>query len=308
MTLASEPSEPQRRRFEHVLVATDFSAGAVQALERAGRLPLANGARFSIVHVLPDGLPQATRARVEQDAHRQLERAAATLSKACMSSGREDVAIASALCCAKAAFLEIIRHAKSVGVDLVVLGRHGRRPVKDMFIGSTAERVIRTDDFPVLVVSRKAVHPYRRPLLAVDLEDTSQSMIELALRILGPEAAAAAVVHAYAVPFEGFISPYVPPGEMTEFRQEYRDVAVKSLARLLSRLGDAGMRWETAILQGDPRSVILTEAQRWQADLLVVGTHGRTGLAHALLGSVAEWVMQAAPCDLLIARSAQVSL
>jgi len=69
------------------------------------------------------------------------------------------------------AFVEIIRRSRSLGAELIVIGRHGRRPVRDMFIGTTAERVIRKGDVPVLVVNRKPRSPYRRPLIATDLED-----------------------------------------------------------------------------------------------------------------------------------------
>jgi nucleotide-binding universal stress UspA family protein len=115
------------------------------------------------------------------------------------------------------------------------------------------------------------------------------------------------MVHAYHVPFEGFITPAAAPGDMTELRKEYRRKAASGLARLQASLGALGVRWQTSILRGDPRTVILAEAVRRRIDLLAVGTHGRQGLSHALIGSVAEWVIQAATCDVLVARSARVS-
>lgn len=292
--------------FEHIFVATDFSAGAAQAIARAGRLPLAEGGKVTITHVLSDRIPKKARADAEKLARRHLEQASKSLRKAAAALGRRDINVLSELCEGQP-YVELIRHARSVGADLIVIGRHGRRPVRDMFIGSTAERVIRAGDLPVLVVSRKASRSYRRPLLAVDLEDTCRSVVTVALRALGPEVTNATMVHAYHVPFEGFITPGASPGDMTDLRKEYRQMAVSGLAKLQASLSPLGVQWQTVTVRGDPRTAMLAEAVRRRADLIAVGTHGRSGIAHALIGSVAEWVIQTAACDVLVARPARVS-
>lgn len=292
--------------FEHVVVATDFSAGAGQAIARVGRLPLAARGKVTVVHVLSDRIPKKARADADKLARRQLEHATKSLSKAAAALGRRDIKVSSELCQGQP-YVEIIRHARSVAADLIVIGRHGRRPVRDMFIGSTAERVIRAGDLPVLVVNRKAGRSYRRPMLAADLEDTCRSLVTVALRALGPEVTSGTMVHAYRVPFDGFITPGASPGDMTELRKEYRQMAVSGLAKFQASLGALGVRWQTVIVRGDPRAAIVAEAVQRRTDLLAVGTHGRSGIAHALLGSVAEWVIQAAACDVLVARPARVS-
>lgn len=292
--------------FESVFVATDFSAGAGEALARVRLLPVARGGRITVVHVLPDGFPKKGRLSAEHIAKRHLEQVTKGLRKAVGDRGRKDVRVASEVCQGQA-YVEIVRRARSVGAELIVLGRHGRRPVRDMFIGSTAERVIRAAALPVLVVSRKARRGYRRPVIAVDLGDTCRAVVGTALRIVEPDVASATMVHAYHVPFEGFMTPTVAPGDMTELRKEYRQTATAGLARLQASLEDLGIQWQTTLVRGDPRTAILTEALRRRADLLAVGTHGRTGISHALLGSVAEWVIQAATCDVLVARPTRVS-
>jgi nucleotide-binding universal stress UspA family protein len=307
----NETEDPRSRTtrpapFEHVFVATDFSPGGARAAARAGRLPLAKRGKITIVHVLADRAPQKARASAEKVAGRQLEEVTTSLSAAAAALSRRDIKVTSDLRRGEP-YVEIIRHARSVGADLVVLGRHGRRRVRDMFIGSTAERVIRAGDLPVLVVSRKASNRYRRPVLAVDLEDTCRSVVTVALRILGPEVTSAIMVHAYHVPFEGLITPGVSPGEMTDLRKEYKQAAMSGLARLQASIGDLGVRWRTTVVRGDPRTAILAESIRRRADILAVGTHGRSGISHALLGSVAEWVIQAAACDVLVGRPARVS-
>lgn len=89
---------------------------------------------------------------------------------------------------------------------------------------------------------------------------------------------------------------------MSKLRKEYKHTAATQLTTLQSSLNDFGVQWETAVVRGDPRLKILNEANRRQADLLAVGTHGRSGLSHAMLGSVAEWVIRPAECDVLVAQ------
>jgi nucleotide-binding universal stress UspA family protein len=110
------------------------------------------------------------------------------------------------------------------------------------------------------------------------------------------------LVHAYHVPFEGFVTPAASPSETTDLRKEYRAAAASRVAKLQQSLADHGVACEAAVVRGDPRTVIVNEVARRRADLLVVGTHRRSGIARALIGSVAEWVIQAAASDVLVAR------
>jgi nucleotide-binding universal stress UspA family protein len=143
---------------------------------------MAERGKITVVHVLSDGIPEKARAGAEEVARRSLEQATRIL-KTATALAQRSIRITPELCYGKP-YVEIIRHARSVAADLVVVGRHRRRPVRDMFIGSTAERVIRAGDLPVLVVSRRASRPYRRPILAVDLADTSRAVVTVALRAL----------------------------------------------------------------------------------------------------------------------------
>ena len=308
MTERKESLLPTRRPppFERLFIATDFSTGASQAISRAARLPLADRGELTVLHVLPERIPQRVRADAEKLARRQLDQATKILRKTATTLGRPKINISSELCRGQP-YVEIIRRARSVAADLIVLGRHGRRPVRDMFIGSTAERVIRAGALPVLVVSRRAGGGYRRPVVAVDLEDTCRAVISLALRTLEPKVVHATMLHAYNVPFEGFLKPGMSRGAMTELRAACRQTATSGVAKLQAALGDLGVQWQMVLVRGDARTAILAGAVRRRADLLAVGTHGRSGIAHALVGSVAEWVIRAAPCDVLVARPARVS-
>jgi nucleotide-binding universal stress UspA family protein len=289
--------------FGHLFVATDFSAGAAQAISRAARLPIAERGKVTIVHVLSNDVPTRMRADAEKAARRNLQQAAKTFTRIAATVGGRNIQVTPGLCPGKP-YVELVRQARLVGADLIVMGRHGKRPIRDMFIGSTAERVVRAGDLPVLVVNRRASNPYRRPFVAVDLDDASRQVVTVALRAIAPDVPAATMVHVYHVPFEGFMTPSVASGEMTSLRKEFRDMAASGLRTLQEGIGEVGVRWQAAIVRGDARLAILSAAARGRADLLTVGTHGRSGIAHAILGSVAEWVIRGATCDVLVARAA----
>ena len=74
------------------------------------------------------------------------------------------------------------------------------------------------------------------------------------------------------------------------------------MKRFVAVLGEEGRGWRTTVREGDPRMVVLRALIKFKADVVVLGTHGRSGISHFLLGSVAEWILHEAPCDVLIGR------
>ncbi len=291
-------ARPAPRPFRAVLVPTDFTEGSRVAIDRALALPLAPNVRIEIVHVLPRSIPSKVRAKVEAAARESL---ANSVARARSARGGE-FEVTSELVRGEA-YVEIIRHARNIDADLIVIGRHGRHPVRDLFIGTTATRVARMGDTPVLVVKTAGAKPYRSPLIATDLGDTSRHTLELGLRIIGRRATVR-VVHAFHVPFESFMAP--TRAALAEVRTPYREKAVAQLDALLAPYEDR-VRWRKIVRAGDARSIVLDEATRGRVDVIAIGTHGRSGLSRALIGSVAEDVIANAACDVLVARPVRFS-
>jgi nucleotide-binding universal stress UspA family protein len=106
------------------------------------------------------------------------------------------------------------------------------------------------------------------------------------------------------------IQPYVPPATemvlasatMVEVRQRQAEEAQRHAMSAGELIAEPGLTVETAVREGDPRSVIVDEADAWPADLIVLGSHGRTGLKRLLLGSVAQSVVAHAHCSVEIVR------
>lgn len=293
--LLREPSVANKaniqQRFRTVLVPVDLGEATTAALDRAAALPLATDAKIEIVHILSD-VPTKAKTKVEAAAREGLARserqARALVPEAEISSkllrGQPHI--------------EIIRRARSIEAELIVIGRHAQRPIRDKLIGTTAARIVRMGETPVLVVHHDTHVPYRRPLVATDLTDTFRMLVELALRTVGRHAAVT-VAHAVHIPFEGFLA-----STATARAKLHRAAEEEAMTKLERRLDEyrEWARWRTRVRCGDPRLVIMSEAVQSRADVIVIGTHARSGLAHAVIGSAAEWTLANAPCDVVVAR------
>ena len=96
---------------------------------------------------------------------------------------------------------------------------------------------------------------------------------------------------------------FVP--NMPELLDTLTQAAQQQMAELKKRLAEHGFVVETAVITGRPAQAIVEHATTDRFDLIVMGTHGRTGLSHVVMGSIAERVVQKAPCAVLTVREAE---
>ena len=139
-------------------------------------------------------------------------------------------------------------------------------------------------------------------LLAVDGSPHSQDAVDEIARRPWPPEVTIRVLSA--------IQPYTPPATefvlagatLEDMRRKQTSEAEGLTARAAAAVKSASVTTETVVREGDPRSAIVDEAEEWGADLIVVGSHGRTGLKRWLLGSVAQAVVGHAPCSVEVVR------
>jgi nucleotide-binding universal stress UspA family protein len=183
--------------------------------------------------------------------------------------------------------------AAELEADLLVLGHTRRGGALGAVLGTTAQRVLRASTVPVLSLHANARAAHARVLLATDLSPHSAAALAAGVRLAGALAQPAeprfhplyVTVHAYEAVAAG----------IPEWSPEH---AVRELAEFLGEIpGLAGV--PGAVRIGDAADGILREAEEWQADLVVVGTHGRRGLPRFLLGSAAESVLRRASVSVL---------
>jgi nucleotide-binding universal stress UspA family protein len=139
-------------------------------------------------------------------------------------------------------------------------------------------------------------------LLAIDGSSHSQDAVNEIARRPWPSKTTIRVL--------SVIQPYTPPATeivlagstLEDIRRQQTSEAEGLTTRAADVLKAAGVSAETVVREGDPRSAIVDEADEWAADLIVVGSHGRTGLTRWLLGSVAQAVVGHAPCSVEVVR------
>lgn len=139
-------------------------------------------------------------------------------------------------------------------------------------------------------------------LVPVDFSEHADSVVEWAGHLAEEHASAVALLHVYHLPveFQQVEGAYLP----ADFWNSVKDEAKQQLALYGDRLRKSGLAVEELTREGYPATVIEEEAERLGADLIVIGSRGRSGLKHLLLGSIAERVVQKAPCPVLTVKSA----
>jgi nucleotide-binding universal stress UspA family protein len=143
-------------------------------------------------------------------------------------------------------------------------------------------------------------------LLATDhSEYSAEAVKEVAKRPWPPKAIVRVVSVVEPVPPSAAELWYDASGSLEQVQQEMTKRVTELNQKTSERLKRKGLKIESAVRQGDARSVIVDEARKWSADLIVLGSHGYTGIKRLLLGSVASSVVSHAPCSVEIVRRKQ---
>ncbi|MBI2080393.1 MAG: universal stress protein [candidate division NC10 bacterium] len=199
-----------------------------------------------------------------------------------------------------------IAHAARDGVDLIAMATHGRGGLSRLLLGSVAEAVIRAAGVPVLLIrGQSAWKPWatRKIVVPLDGSEGSEEILPVVQRLAGPRALTVLVVKVID-PLAA--SPAVEtvrwPNELMALQ---REDAARYLAKVMEPLRARGLRVECHVAVGRPAETIAAVAGREQADLIVMATHGRSGLSRVLLGSVAGGVLRNASVPVLLFRTGQ---
>lgn len=207
----------------------------------------------------------------------------------------------------------IVNRIDESAIDLVVMGTHGRRGADRLLSGSVAEEVVRRASCPVFTVLCQAAtdasddphlkdtDPIRNIVVPVDLSEHTPSVIahaEAVAALYGATIHLLHVVEDVAYPTVYGIDPLTP------VLPDVMERAEESLQRYAQTLhSDSGLTVETHVVTGYAAQDIVHSANELNADLILMGTHGRTGLRRFLIGSVAEKVVRRTPCPVFIVKN-----
>lgn len=286
---------------KRIVVATDFSARSDRAIRRATLLAKVYGSPLTMVHVIDDDQPKRI-VKAEREASSVL------LSEQARSLREIDGVDCDYRIILGNAFEGIAKAAEEINTDLLVIGPHRRQALKDVFVGTTAERSIRASSLPILMVNGVPAACYRHVLVAVDFSDCSAAAV-LVVTDLGLERhAVVSVVHVFDAPGAGLTSRLsFTEDEANEFLFDMEQGAIVELEAFLGSLKFDPVRRIVKHNNTSVASTICVVAQEISADLVVVGTHGRSGVSKLILGSVAEEVLRTGNCDVLAVPPSAIS-
>jgi universal stress protein A len=142
---------------------------------------------------------------------------------------------------------------------------------------------------------------YRKILCAVDFSEPSRAAMSAAIDQITDGRGSLTLVHVHELPPLAFPEAGIDPRWVTDMLASAEKALAEWKRQALDRLGGKGTV-DTVARQGSPWHDVVTLASERGCDLIVVGTHGRTGFKHVLLGSVAERIVRHASCAVLVAR------
>ncbi|MEZ4296514.1 MAG: universal stress protein [Polyangiaceae bacterium] len=292
-----------------ILLATDFSDASEEASQQAHAIAARDHAALGICHVVPETLPANVQVPVWVGT--QLPDAAAIFKAAADALDRKATALSAGGVQVETfveegeAYAGIVRTAESFAADLVVVGSHGRTGISRMLLGSVAEKVVRHAPCAVRV-ARKG--PETGPVItATDFSEASKPGLRAAAREAARTGSDLVVLFVFDLAWPG-ATPYAIDAsglsavvsDTEAIRRSNEDlnkiIAETTQGVLVQAKGE--------VLVGDPATLIVRRAEEMNARLVVLSTHGRTGLSRVLLGSVAERVVRLAHTSVLAVRSA----
>jgi nucleotide-binding universal stress UspA family protein len=288
-----------------IIAATDFSAPARHAADRAARLAHETGAALSLMHVLPGsalkelrqwlGTGHSMEQQLHDDARRQLCALASELQLHRHVTPRTINASGSVPD-------EINEQAEALDAALLVLGARGAGFLRRLVLGSTSERMLHRTARPLLVVRQTPHERYRRALVALDFSPWSAHAVALA-RQVAPHARLV-LFNAFEVPFEGKLHfARVEATTIDHYRRQARNHATLQLHALASACGLKAGDWDPCIVEGEAAQRIIEYEQEKDCDLVVLGKHGQSATEDLLLGSVSKHVLDEGSTDVLVSTA-----
>ena len=289
---------------ERILAGTDFSIHAGYAEERAAMLAATLGSPLlELMTVIEPGRAELL-----------------ALLKACKRSGAEAVLVEEAMRgleqrsqrlreshrmqCSQAvrigrAAQEIAARAEEMDADLIVVGKHGGGMLSGMFMGNTADHLVRLTRRSLLIAKQAPERPYTQVLVPVDFSADAVRAAQVALRVA--PGAHITFLHAFQVGFEGQMRQAgIAQDVIDEYRVKAAEDARRELNEFIAERGPSMQLVSRAIKFGCPRAVIRNHAQAMRPDLIVMGRHGRSRLQELLLGSVTRSTIEETDCDVLV--------
>jgi nucleotide-binding universal stress UspA family protein len=299
-------------QLKHIVCPVDFSDFSRHAFDRAVAVARSYGADLTVLHVLPvasavPALPYGPEGpgpfgfeAVDRD------RALTELTRFLATEQPIGVPLHYEVVEARSIHKEVLIQTARLSADLVVMGTHGRSGFDHLFLGSVAEKTLRTSGVPVLVVPPRLPDvvpagrdPFRTVLCAVDFSQDSAHALAYAASLARHAAGRLIVLHSVDVVPTGYDPLVGVTFDIVGYEEALEKSARTELQRFLPEANALGYDGEPLVTRGRPFKEILRVASERQADLIVLGVHGRSAFDRLVFGSTTEHVIRRATCPVL---------
>jgi len=289
----------------HIASATDFSASAGIAADRATRMAARCRARLSLIHVISSGWVDELRTWLSDSSQWQEKLAVETRGRldaeASRLSGPDGPAV-TPLLLEGHPVTALTETVAEQAIDLLAVGARGSNPLHHLLVGTTAERLLRKVACPLLVVRHPPHLDYQRVLVPLDFSPWSERAVTLARQVA--PGAMLVLMHSFSIPFEEKLRfAGVDDATLAHYRERARIEARQKMQDFVLSNGLRDDEYQFSLTEGDAPQHILTQARERGCDLIVIGKHGRQAAEELLLGSVTKHVVSEAECDVLVSTA-----
>lgn len=285
-------------KIETLLLSTDgseFSEGAVREAINLARICSSRLIALAVVETNPEYETMAPKL-----VEKEIEKTRTNLEALKERAAKENVKCEVVIRQGEEPYRYVVDEASRGHVEMIVMGRHGRTGLKRLMMGSVTAKVIGHAPCNVLVVPRAAQLTLRKILVATDGSRYSEAAAREAIgtsKRCGSDLTVISVVPSEsASPFD-IVHSEMQRGLIAEKEQKAAECNIRNVKDLAEK---EGIRVEGLILEGRPYEAIVNTANEKNIDLIIVGSHGRTGLEKLLMGSVTERVIGLSPCSVLV--------
>lgn len=291
-------------RLKTILVGIDFSEFSKAALRQAIRMARWNRAKVHLLHVIPsdvvDDLVETLPGDTSNLAQEVCSTASARLEKLLAETDSEGVETTMHVVIGTP-FADLLRRSRDASADLLVLGVRGWTN-RRVGAGTLATKCVRKAATKVLLAHPDQVERFEHVLACVDFSEVSARVVEQAVRLCSKDGAKLDVIHAYYPPWK--VLHYMAPTRQAspDYQEEYKQLLRDRMENLLKpfEADTAKLEVECHLVESyETTDGIIDHQKQTGADLIVLGTHGRSGLRALLMGTTAEKVLQETKCSVL---------
>jgi nucleotide-binding universal stress UspA family protein len=282
-------------RYRRILAAVDGSESGRNAFRQACRMAVSNGSWLTAITTVPPYEDLFQIPAVREKVSRALRQEGEKVLAAVREIAKEEDASVRTLIEEAAPFHAIVDTAEEGNYDLIVMGRHGTKPIERALVGSVTARVIGSTQRDILVFPFGTAIGWSSILVATDGSRYGRSATEKAIAIAKAE---------------GSLLSAVSVVDVTEEFQAQAPEAVEKLVEkakgyveeVAQRAEAEGVKILSFVREGESYRVITDLSRTCRCEVIVMGSHGRTGVRRLLMGSVTEKVIGYAPCPVLVVR------